>query len=173
MSKLYPFKTYYTEKRWLTYYYQIELILASNSKKILVIGDADGLMTTALKHIRPNFKIDTFDIREGFTYQGDVKEISNIVKKKYDCIVCCQVLEHIEYKFFKSILEQFKIIADKVVISVPIFNGKQCQYHKWEVNDGVVLLKDVEDIFQETYNECNKQIKLKRFLFLTNFTYDD
>jgi hypothetical protein len=62
--------------------------------------------------------IDTFDFDEALkpTYLGDLREIDQIVKKRYECVICCQVLEHLEYKYFRDIIEKLSIICSKVLI---------------------------------------------------------
>lgn len=132
--EVYNFETYCNKFRFATYHEQIRLCLGCKPKSILVIGPGDHIVPVVLQHLLPKAIVDTFDIRDGSTYKGDLREISNIVTDKYDCILCCEVLEHIEFEYFEYIIEQLKNICNKsLIISVPKFNGKLCVYHKWEV----------------------------------------
>lgn len=129
----YPFLKYCNKNRWDTYYKQLELAYMTGSKSFLIIGPGDHIVPVVLRRIIPDAIVDTFDIREGSTYQGDLCNISDIVTKHYDCILCCEVLEHIEFEYFEIILNQLKSICKKIIISIPKYTGKICKYHKWEV----------------------------------------
>ena len=51
---------------------------------------------------------------------GSVTDIEKIVDKKYDCILCCQVLEHLPFEMLDNVLSQFQKITNKnVIISLP------------------------------------------------------
>ena len=51
---------------------------------------------------------------------GDVREIDEIVTQKYDCILCCQVLEHLEWRFFEDIIRRLSLICnDTLILSLP------------------------------------------------------
>ena len=58
---------------------------------------------------------------------GDVRELKRFVKKDiFDCIICCQVLEHLEFKYFDKIIKSFSDIIKKegvVIISLPQRRG--------------------------------------------------
>lgn len=69
-------------------------------------------------------KVDTFDFASDLepTYVGDVRYLKDYVKKRYDRVVCCQVLEHLEWDFFESVLQQIsEICKDRFVLSLPLY----------------------------------------------------
>jgi len=131
--------------RWLSYYHQISEVLELAGRqpktfdvmsssddpppKVLLIGIGDGI-TPAILTIY-GMQVTTFDITDTLSPDvlGDVKEIDrHFQRNSYDVIVCCQVLEHLEYSFFESILKQFQLIAPTVVLAlpcnkIPLFTG--------------------------------------------------
>ena len=47
--------------------------------------------------------------------------------KNYDCIVCCQVLEHLKKMHFETIVSKFsKLCEDTCIISLPAVYGYVC-----------------------------------------------
>lgn len=88
----------------------------------MLIGIGDGIVKKIINILEPAIKIETFDFDKGLNPDivGDIRMIDTFVNKSYDCIVCCQVLEHIEYKYFEPILKQLrKICNGKLIISIP------------------------------------------------------
>ncbi|MBD5521486.1 MAG: class I SAM-dependent methyltransferase [Lachnospiraceae bacterium] len=126
------FARYVTKQRWMSYYYQIKECVDSTSKSILVIGKGDGIVPVILKQVLEREKdaaeientiIDTFDYDDRLhpTYVGDIRDLSRIVKKKYDCVICCQVLEHLPWDCFESIVQNIKSICNyKFILSLPL-----------------------------------------------------
>lgn len=154
MSKYYPFKKYCNIRRWNTYFKQLELAHTTRSKSFLIIGPGDHIVPIVLKHILKNAIVDTFDIIDGSTYQGDLRDISNIVNKKYDCILCCEVLEHIEFDYFEDIINQLRNISNTLIVSLPYHKERIehiCHYHKWEINYKDINNKRLIDIFKKYF----------------------
>lgn len=123
----YNFLSYLSKARWNSYYHQIEEVLKNNSQNVLIVGKGDGIVPNILKEQIEEVKV--FDIAKDLEpdYLGDILEMSNIINKKFDSILCCQVLEHLPFnKFEQSISELEKVTAKQVIISLPqqniIFN---------------------------------------------------
>lgn len=119
----YNFLFYLSKARWNSYYHQIDEVLKNNSQNVLVIGKGDGIVPNILKGQIEEVKI--FDIAEDLEpdYLGNVVEISNIVNKKFDSILCCQVLEHIPFERFENCLFELKKLTNKqVILSLPQHN---------------------------------------------------
>lgn len=158
----YPFNTYCTEKRFVTYYHQLKKCLEVSPDSVLIIGPGDHIVPVLLKHLLPNAVIETFDLRDGSTYQGDLRRIADIVPRKYDCILCCEVLEHIEFEYFNSIKERLMAMCNKsLIISVPKFTRFMCKYHKWEVDMPVTqneLMRQFANYSTEVFEVNNKII---------------
>lgn len=122
-KKHYNFLTYLDKARWNSYYHQIEEVLKNNSKSVLVIGKGDGIVPNILGEQVEEIKI--FDIAEDLQpdYLGNILEMSNIVDKKFDSILCCQVLEHLPFdKFEQCISELVNVTKKQVIISLPQHN---------------------------------------------------
>jgi 2-polyprenyl-3-methyl-5-hydroxy-6-metoxy-1,4-benzoquinol methylase len=175
------FKKYVTKKRWLSYWHQINEVLEINPETVLVIGIGNGIIPEILRE--KNIKVYTFDndpeMKPDFC--GDIRNIKAILKDlKVDTILCCQVLEHIEFKYFQSIIKDMKKIAkNRIIISLPhahiAFSGwiclpiihsiewyialplfwiKNCFYdkeHHWEVGMRHYSKKRIEKILKEEF----------------------
>jgi hypothetical protein len=116
----YDFLNYVNLERWDSYYHQIEETLAFNPKSVLIVGVGDNIVGTILS--QQNVNITTFDFDETLypDILGDITNIKNILQgKKFDVLICCQVLEHLPYENFEQILQQFSEITNNVVISLP------------------------------------------------------
>jgi hypothetical protein len=106
--------------RWNSYWHQIEETLAFRPESVLIVGKGDNVVGTILA--QQGVKVTTFDFDESLQPDiiGNIIDIKNILQgKKFDVLLCCQVLEHLPYAHFENILQQFTTIADKVVISLP------------------------------------------------------
>lgn len=117
----YSFDEYVDWRRWHSYYYQIKEAIDSGCQDFLIIGVGDGIIPLILTQYGKN--VDTFDYDKELnpTYCGNLKNIREIVNKNYECIICCQVLEHLEYKFFEDVISQLeKICNNRLIISLPV-----------------------------------------------------
>lgn len=117
----YDFNKYTSINRWSSYYYQISEVTKLNDiHTILLIGVGDGVVNSTLSNM--GYDVTTFDFDERLNSDivGSVTDIEKILDKKYDCIICCQVLEHLPYEMLDNIMSQFSRIANKnVIISLP------------------------------------------------------
>jgi hypothetical protein len=50
---------------------------------------------------------------------GDLVQINNLIKEKFDVILCCQVLEHLPINEAFLVLDQMQQISKYVIMSVP------------------------------------------------------
>lgn len=124
-KEFFNWNNYLQKERWVSYWHQIDEILsdASASEKCtcLVIGNGDNIVSEIL--MKFGIEVYTLDYSKSLEpdFCGDVREIEKILDgKKFDYVLCCQVLEHIEYKYFESILEQLsKVVNKKFIISLP------------------------------------------------------
>ena len=121
----YRFQDYVDWRRWHSYYYQIREALGSDSKTFLIIGKGDGIVPLVLGYLlnSEGWVVDTFDYAEDLcpTYQGDLRDIERIINKKYDCVICCQVLEHLEWQYFEAVLESLaRICSKRLIVSLPV-----------------------------------------------------
>lgn len=116
----YDFIKYVSLARWNSYYYQIINALDESIHTILLIGIGDGVVVDTLR--KCGKEVVTFDFDKSLNpdIYGSVTEIETILKKKYDCIMCCQVLEHLPFSEFEKVIEQFShLVNEKVIVSLP------------------------------------------------------
>ncbi len=120
VSKYHYFnKKYDNLNRFISYYYQIDIIRSLNARNILEIGKGNGLVSNYLK--KSGLKIKTVDFDENLNpdYVADVRDLSNI-KEEFDTVVAFEILEHIPFKDFKQALKEISRISKKyVLISLP------------------------------------------------------
>ena len=119
----YDFNEYVNIDRWINYYYQIKYTMDNNIKNILIFGIGDGLIPTILSKLNKN--VTTFDNDKLLNPDilGDIKNIKESIYKKYDCILCCNLLEHFPFEEFSIYLKNLSEITKKrLIISLPV-NG--------------------------------------------------
>lgn len=119
-KKYYLREKYANLERFISYFYQIDLIKKTKAHKILFIGVGDSLV---VDYLRKNYdlEITTFDIAEDLKPDiiGDIKNLP-FGDNQFDLVVAYEVLEHVEFENFNKILEKLsKISKDKVIISLP------------------------------------------------------
>ena len=123
----YEWGKYLKKSKWESYFCQINEIVKCKSKRILVIGKGDGIVPAIL--INMGMDVVTFDYDETLhpDIVGDVKEIDRYLKKgEFDTLLCCEVLEHIEFTYFEMIIKKFSDLEIRnIVLSLPNYS-KQC-----------------------------------------------
>ena len=112
-------KKYNHKARWLSYWYQIDLILANDIKNILEVGLGAGIVKDYLLKILEDVK--TLDIDPGLNPDivGSIEKMP-LDNKTFDCVLSAEVLEHIPYQYFSSILKEIKRVSRRyAIISLP------------------------------------------------------
>lgn len=116
----YDFEKYVDIARWNSYYYQINEVLKCDGKDILYIGKGDDIVVNTLKQFGKNVTTFDFDKNLNPDICGSVTDIDKILNKKYDVIVCCQVLEHIPFDLFEETIQKIsKCFKEKFILSLP------------------------------------------------------
>jgi len=101
-------------------------ILPSDTKTLADIGCGNGVFAKMLQQQRPD--IDTLSVDRSETALKYVKtksKVGDIVAlpledKTFDCVTCFEVLEHIPYPVYDTVLNELTRISKKyVIISVP------------------------------------------------------
>jgi hypothetical protein len=116
---------YYSRKRIMQQWMQVHLLGTIDCHKVLEIGPALGLVTSLLVNL--GYDVDTLDrVPRGFAYpdvRHHKKDICDLRPKeiaKYDAILCCETLEHIEWRRVGSVLSTFHDSgAEYLIVSVP------------------------------------------------------
>lgn len=120
----YDFLNYVSEKRFCSYYKQIEEIMKCNAKTVLLIGVGDGIVQSIITMLLPEIRVTTVDFDASLQPDicCDVRELQSVIKEKYDAVICCQVLEHLPYENFEYILAQIRNILKvngRLILSLP------------------------------------------------------
>lgn len=114
---------YDTKERFISYFNQKNLILNSLPAKdssVLEIGVGNGFLRNYLIANKVNVKTFDFDKTLNPDYVGDVREISQIVKEKFDVVVCFEVLEHILFEDVeKTVAQLIDLTKRTIIISIP------------------------------------------------------
>ena len=112
-------EVYEGKGRFISYWHQIDEIISINPRKILEIGVGSGFVSRYLKE--RNINVTTLDIdkRLNPVITGSVLNLP-FKENSFDIIVCCEVLEHLEYeKFYSSVLEISRVSRAYVILSMP------------------------------------------------------
>ncbi|HVZ12067.1 MAG TPA: methyltransferase domain-containing protein [Patescibacteria group bacterium] len=121
----YDFENYAHLERWISYFHQIDQVrvisrlLNKPSLKILEIGPGDGIVTVTLKKMGMNVKTMDIDKTLNPDYVSGLPDLKLKSNEKFDCVICCEVLEHIKYPDVKKSLKNISEIAEFSIISVP------------------------------------------------------
>lgn len=122
------FEDYDDKRMWMSYWYQINEVLKTGGKRILVVGVGNKTVPNYLKTIsefleNKKLEITTADIDENLKpdHVCDVSELSEHFDSGFfDTILCAEVLEHISFKKFDKIMDELKIVTNEwVIISLP------------------------------------------------------
>ena len=123
---IYFSKQYFEKKQLFALSEQIHLLYRYSSSfihpKILEVGKGNGFVSDFYK--KANYDIKTFDINPSLEPDiiGNILHLSNLVNNKPNIILCSEVLEHIEFKFFENCLEQLSSVSSEyVIITLPRF----------------------------------------------------
>ncbi len=112
-------KSYDSKKRFNSYWHQINEVIKLNPLNVLEIGIGNGFVSKYLKDIGTN--ITTLDVDEKLNPDlvGSVLKMP-FANNHFETVLCCEVLEHLEYKHFQTaLLEIYRVSSSNAIISVP------------------------------------------------------
>ncbi len=116
----YKKKRYNTFERFISYFFQIDSVISlPEVETVLEIGPGSKILSRELTAL--GYKVTTCDFDKNVLPDvvSDVRSLP-FEKDSFDCIVACQILEHIPYGDFEKVLGDFHRISRKyVVISLP------------------------------------------------------
>lgn len=90
------------------------------ASKILEIGKGNGFVSDFFK--KAGFDFTTFDINPNLEPDivGNILELEKSIPFSPDIIFCCEVLEHMEFKYFEtSVAQMYKTSSEYVIITLP------------------------------------------------------
>lgn len=116
----YKKRSYNSIERYISYFYQVDTIMQlPDCMSVLEIGMGSGLVANELRQLGVEVTTCDFDSSLNPNIVADVRNLP-IQMNSYDCVMACQVLEHVSYSEFEDVLCSFSKITKKyVVISVP------------------------------------------------------
>jgi len=113
-------KKYNSLPRFISYFYQIDTLSSlEDVKDVLEIGPGNKLVSRELENL--GYKVTTCDFDESIN-PDVVSDVRNLPFKDntFDCIIACQILEHVNYDEFEKVLEKMSKITKKyLIISLP------------------------------------------------------
>ncbi len=115
--------SYFDLRQLCTYAHQINDIYNLHLNQILEIGIGNGFTSHYLKNA--GFDVMTVDINCKLNPDlcCGIDEVEDHVKgKKFDLVVCCEVLEHLPFSEFESILKIFRRLSKNLYITLPNYN---------------------------------------------------
>lgn len=117
----YSFARYVHYGRWASYWHQIDAVLKSAPRRVLIVGKGDGIVAEILK--RHVGEVRTLDIESSL--QPDIVasvEAMPLESGSFDAVLCCEVLEHLPFEKFEAALAELARVARRhVVVSLPHF----------------------------------------------------
>jgi 2-polyprenyl-3-methyl-5-hydroxy-6-metoxy-1,4-benzoquinol methylase len=116
----YSKKKYNTLPRFISYFYQIQSVIdLPHMESILEIGPGSKLVSRELQSMGYTVTTCDFDVHVNPDVVSDVRSLP-FEENSFDCIMACQILEHIPFEDFKKVIENFSKISKKyVIISLP------------------------------------------------------
>jgi hypothetical protein len=144
----YDFTTYVNQERWTAYFYQIKEVLqlikdtGKKNPTVLDIGVGDRTVANVLQSQGALVKTLDIDPELQPDYVAALPSIP--VQKKFDYMLCCQVLEHLAYEDSELTLKNMAQRCRYAVISVPhrgIFVSWTLKVWFWKTLRGFLYIK--------------------------------
>jgi len=112
-------KKYDDLNRFISYFYQIDLVRSVAPETVLEVGVGNGMVSDYLKKLK--FKVTTVDLDEQLKpdYVADVRSLP-FKDNTFDVVMAYEVLEHIPFEEFESSLSELRRVSKKyILISLP------------------------------------------------------
>lgn len=102
--------------------HQLNIIHKIKPNSVLEIGIGNGFTSTFLK--RAGIEVCTVDINANLTPDiiCPLNELpKHLINRRFDLVVCCEVLEHIPFEEFERSLEIFKLYSNNLFLTLPSY----------------------------------------------------
>lgn len=117
----YSFDAYVTRARWLTYYEQLDIILATQPRRVLEVGIGPGVVKAVLNHYGSD--VTTVDVNPALNPDvvADVRDLPGELRSEtWDWIICSRVLHHLPKAEVEETLRAVsKLSFRRVLLTVP------------------------------------------------------
>jgi len=117
----YSFEDYVYFDRWASYWHQVNEVIKTKPKNLLIIGKGDGVVELIFK--KYIHEVKTLDIDEKLMpdFMASVNKMP-FQDNSFETILCAEVLEHMPFDKFNDSLREIKRICNKnVIMSLPHF----------------------------------------------------
>jgi hypothetical protein len=112
---------YFERSQFDAFVSQILTVASLKPKHILEIGPGNGFVSGFFRSA--GYKVTTFDINKNLNPDvvGNILEIDRYFEKSsFDLILCAEVLEHLPFEHFESIIQKYsQLTKAHVVITLP------------------------------------------------------
>lgn len=111
---------YFRLHQLCSFAHQIHDIHQLKPKSIIEVGIGNGFTSTFLKSA--GFDVFTVDINPNLSPDlcAPISELPNQLReRKFDLVVCCEVLEHLPFDEFESCMQIFQQIASRMYLTLP------------------------------------------------------
>ncbi len=153
---------YYSEKRIGHQWFQVHLLAGLDDvQKVIEVGPNLGLVTALL--LNAGFEVATLDRvapRHGLAgvlhIEADLREVAPETLAGFDCLICCETLEHLPWDEVDGVLAKFAASAvPHLLLSVP--------YQGFQLDARIYL----------NAHRLRQYFAWKKFNFLRRFRPDD
>lgn len=118
----YEFGEYVSKTRMLTFWHQLEEVLATKPNKVLEIGIGPRVVAGTLREL--GVDLVTLDVNEALSPNlvGSLAELDAVVEENsFDTVLCARVLHHLSFSDFDKCLGQLARAArTAVIITLPV-----------------------------------------------------
>ena len=179
---------------WNAYHKQASVIMnrLDSKSEILEVGKGSGFLERFLES--KGYHITTIDIDSNKKPDivSDIRYFCLQEKAHFDAVSCFEVLEHLDFKHFHTLLQRFKKISRKfiflslpfynpnlwyLILKVPFFNEitltmpiprkaynkSMSRYHKWEINYESITMKTIRKQISQAGLTIDKSETLKPY----------
>lgn len=115
----YQFRSYLSPAHWSSYWVQLDSVLESRPATALIVGVGDGVVPRYLTD--QGVRVDTLDVDPALkpTFVGDLGTFRAPEGRRYDVVLCCQVLEHLPFERLPEAMDRLLCLTDRLIVSLP------------------------------------------------------
>jgi SAM-dependent methyltransferase len=139
---IYFSENYFSMHQLSSLIHQLNHIYKLKPSSVLEIGIGNGFVSSFLR--KAGIDVFTVDINPNLSPDivSPISELpSKLVEKKFDLVVCCEVLEHMPFEDFEKSIKIFKLYSENLFLTLP-------SYDAWFGISGFLKLPKYLNLFQ-------------------------